>query len=164
MRPGFGLIAGVIVSATLTFAGHAEALSGRASVIDGDSIVILGERIRILDIDAPESAQFCFKKSEAFEDSAWHCGREAALALSDWLGQQIVTCDTTGRGVRKGWLARCTAAGQDIAEWLAANGWAVPYRNCKCDSVRDASHDARAAQLGIWSSAFTPPWEWRKAH
>ena len=36
-------------------AAHAEVIAGRASVIDGDTLEIHGERIRILDIDAPES-------------------------------------------------------------------------------------------------------------
>ena len=33
--------------------------TGRASVIDGDTIEIRGERIRLNAIDAPESAQLC---------------------------------------------------------------------------------------------------------
>jgi endonuclease YncB( thermonuclease family) len=37
----------------------AHPLTGRASVTDGDTIEIHGERIRILDIDAPESRQTC---------------------------------------------------------------------------------------------------------
>ena len=69
----------------------------------------------------------------------------------------------TGQGVRKSWLARCSVGGQDLAQWLAANGWAVPAPDCKCDVVRSASDHAKAAGLGIWSSAFTMPWEWRAA-
>jgi endonuclease YncB( thermonuclease family) len=123
-------------------------------VIDGDTIEIHGERIRILDIDAPESAQFCFKKTENLDGGAWPCGQQAALALSDWVGEQTVTCETTNKDMYKRWLARCAVAGQDVAEWVAPNGWAVPYRDCKCDVIRDAVHRARAAQLGIWSSAL----------
>ena len=40
-------------------AAHAETIAGRATVIDGDTLEIHGERIRILDIDAPEKDQFC---------------------------------------------------------------------------------------------------------
>jgi endonuclease YncB( thermonuclease family) len=85
---------------------------------------------------------------------AWPCGQQAALALSDWVGEQTVTCETTNKDMYKRWLARCAVAGQDVAEWVAPNGWAVPYRDCKCDVIRDAVHRARAAQLGIWSSAL----------
>jgi endonuclease YncB( thermonuclease family) len=120
-------------------------------------------RIRILDVDAPESGQFCFARSEPIDQGAWHCGRQAARALSEWLGAQRVSCDTTTRGIRKAWLARCSAGGRDLAEWLAANGWAVPAPDCKCDVVRSASDRAKAEGLGIWSSAFTMPWDWRQA-
>lgn len=144
-------------------AADAETLTGRAAIVDGDSIVIGGERVHILDVDAPESAQFCFKKAESLEQGAWHCGQQAAAALSERIGQQRVTCDTLAKGARNGWLARCNVAGQDLAEWLAASGWAVPSHSCKCEVVRSAADRAKAAQLGIWSSAFTMPWDWRNA-
>jgi endonuclease YncB( thermonuclease family) len=46
-------------------------LTGQASIIDGDTIDIHGERIRILDIDAPESRQTCTKP----DGSEWRCGQ-----------------------------------------------------------------------------------------
>jgi endonuclease YncB( thermonuclease family) len=124
----------------------------------------LGERIRILHVDAPERGQLCFKKLQSIDEGAWPCGLQAALALSDWIGEKTVTCETTTQETTdlfRIWLARCVVAGQDVAEWLAARGWAVPDRKCKCDEIRDAAQNARAAQLAIWTSAFTMPWEWR---
>ena len=132
-------------------------------MVDGDSLVVSGVRIRILDVDAPESGQFCFAKGESFDQGAWHCGKRATAALSDRIGEQKVSCDTTGEGVRKGWLARCSVDGEDLAQWLAANGWAVPAPDCECEVVRSAADQAKAEGLGIWSSAFTMPWEWRAA-
>ena len=150
--------------ATSAFAASAErTIAGEAQVLDGDSLVVSGVRIRILDVDAPESGQFCFAKSGPVDQGAWHCGRQAARALSDAIGDQEVSCDVTGQGIRKAWLARCSVAGQDLAQWLAANGWAVPAPDCKCEVVRSASDQARAEGIGIWSSAFTMPWDWRKA-
>jgi endonuclease YncB( thermonuclease family) len=144
----------------MTSAANAETITGRASVIDGDTIDIHGDRIRILDIDAPESRQTC----QGQDGAKWRCGQKAALALSDWIGQQTVTCDTTKKDIYKRWLARCTVAGQDVAQWLALNGWAVPYRDCHCEVVRAASKGAELAKRGIWSSAFMMPWDWRKAN
>jgi len=161
------LSAVAIVLLLASSAANAETIAGRATVVDGDTLEIHGERIRILDIDARESGQFCFKKLQSLEEGAWPCGLQAALALSHWIGEQTVTCETTTKGtteVFQTWLARCAVAGQDLAEWLAASGWAVPDRKCKCDAIRDAAHNARAAQLAIWTSAFTLPWEWRAAH
>lgn len=109
-------------------AGTERTVAGEAQVIDGDSLVVSGVRIRILDVDAPESGQFCFAKAEPLDQGAWHCGRQAARALTEEIGDQKVSCDMTGQGIRKSWLARCAVGGRDLAEWLAANGWAVPAR------------------------------------
>jgi endonuclease YncB( thermonuclease family) len=80
-----------------TSAASADTIAGHASVIDGDTIDIRDERIRILDVDAPESAQFCFRRTESLDAGAWPCGRQAALALSNWIGEQIVTCETASK-------------------------------------------------------------------
>ncbi len=141
-------------------AAASDELTGRASVIDGDTLEIHGERIRILDIDTPESRQTCTRPDGA----KWRCGQKASLALANWIGARTVTCDSTGKDRYGRWLARCTVGGADIAEWLAESGWAVPYRDCKCEVVRSASGRAKAAGAGIWSSNFEMPWEWRKAN
>jgi endonuclease YncB( thermonuclease family) len=130
---------------------------GRASVIDGDTIDIHGERIRILDIDAPESGQSCTKPG----GEEWRCGQKAALALSNWIGSQTVACATTGKDIYDRWLARCTVGSANMGEWLAVNGWVVPYRDCHCEVIREAAARAKAAGVGIWSSEFQMPWEWR---
>lgn len=147
----------VLLFALASSAASAETIASRASVIDGDTIEIRGERIRILDVDALESAQPCTGP----DGSEWRCGQQAALALSDWIAARIVTCETAGKDKYNRWLARCTVSGQDVAAWLAANGWAVPYRNCKCEVVRDAADRAKAGKLNIWSGTFMMPWEWR---
>ena len=46
---------GIGVTASMS----APAIQGTASVIDGDTIEIHGERIRLDAIDAPESSQLC---------------------------------------------------------------------------------------------------------
>jgi endonuclease YncB( thermonuclease family) len=152
-------LAALILTLTAT-AAHAETIAGRASVIDGDTLEIHGERIRILDIDAPESRQPCIRP----DGSQWRCGQQAALALADWIGARAVTCETDRRDRYKRHLARCGVAGQDIAEWLASNGWAVPYRDCRCETIRGAVDRAKAQQLGIWSGDVMAPWQWRKGN
>jgi endonuclease YncB( thermonuclease family) len=145
--------------AEMAAAASPNMLEGRAIVIDGDTIEIHGERVRILDIDAPESRQTC----TAQDGSEWRCGQKAALALSDWIGAKPVTCATTEKDQYGRWLSRCSVDGADMAGWLARYGWAVPYRDCKCEVVRTASDAARNEQAGIWTAEFQMPWEWRAA-
>jgi endonuclease YncB( thermonuclease family) len=139
-------------------AAHADTIAGRASIIDADTLDIHGERIRILDVDAPESRQTCTDQA----GKAWRCGQEAALALADWIGQQPVTCERTRKDRYRRWLASCSVGGMDLATWLAGRGWAAPYRDCICKNVRDASEFARKQRAGIWAGTFMVPWEWRQ--
>jgi endonuclease YncB( thermonuclease family) len=139
-------------------AANAETIAGRASIIDADTLEIHGQRIRILDVDAPESRQTC-TRADGLE---WRCGQQAALALADWIGVRPVTCETARKDRYKRWLGRCSVASIDLAEWLASQGWAVPYKTCKCETIRAASTDAQAGKRGIWSGAFAMPWDWRK--
>jgi endonuclease YncB( thermonuclease family) len=88
-------------------------IAGRASVIDGDTIEIGGQRIRLHGIDAPESAQLCDLNGHAYR-----CGQQAALALADKFGEKTVRCaekdvDRYGRTV-----AVCFVGGEDINRWM----------------------------------------------
>ncbi|WP_227440919.1 thermonuclease family protein [Methylobacterium sp. W2] len=67
----------------------AEPITGRASVVDGDTLDIGGTRIRLHGIDAPESGQLCHRRS----GEAFRCGQAAALALADRIGSATVSCD-----------------------------------------------------------------------
>ena len=71
----------------------AEPLVGNASVIDGDTIEIHGQRIRLHGIDAPESRQECSRP----DGTSWRCGQQAALALSDRIARSVVHCDARRR-------------------------------------------------------------------
>jgi endonuclease YncB( thermonuclease family) len=150
------LILGSALSLTASVA-LAEDIVGPASIVDADTFDLAGKRIRVLDIDAPEPRQLCTQQN----GEQWRCGQQAANALADWIGQRNVLCMTTKKDKYKRWLARCTVDGADIAEWLAAQGWGVPYRDCKCEVVRNAAERAQHNKLGIWSGEFQMPWEWR---
>jgi endonuclease YncB( thermonuclease family) len=145
----------VILLAALTPAAHAD-VAGRTSVIDGDTIEIHGQRIRLFGIDAPESAQLCLTG-----DKRWRCGQQAALALDDKIAGRPVECAEKDRDQYGRIVAVCRAGDQDLNGWLVTEGWALAYRQFSTDYV-DEEEAARAAGKGIWRGTFVPPWDWRR--
>lgn len=137
----------------------AETLTGRASVIDGDTLEISGQRIRLHAIDAPESGQACFDA----KGKPWRCGTMAARTMDDLAGGKTLACtprdvDRYGRVV-----AVCFAGKTDVGRALVRAGLAMAYRRYGEDYV-DAEQDARAARRGMWAGPFDWPWDWRKTH
>ena len=80
------LAAMVVVSALGAADARSQTIQGVASVIDGDTIEIHGNRIRIHGIDAPESNQICRTRA----GQSWRCGQQAANALADRLGRSSI--------------------------------------------------------------------------
>jgi endonuclease YncB( thermonuclease family) len=134
-------------------------LVGVASVIDGDTIEIHGQRIRLHGIDAPESSQTCLDA----DGQKWRCGQRAALALQDLIGRRTVTCDERDVDRYGRVVGRCLVDEIDINEWLVAEGLALAYRHYSMDYVA-AEATARAARRGMWAGTFEPPWDWRHRH
>ena len=137
--------------------GQVDSIHGVASVVDGDTLEIRDIRIRLHGVDAPESSQTCTDQ----QGNGWRCGQQAALALSDRIGRQSVSCsekdvDRYGRVV-----AECFMSGDSLNRWLVREGWAVAYRQYSTDYVAD-EEAAREAARGIWASRFDMPWDWRK--
>jgi endonuclease YncB( thermonuclease family) len=135
-----------------------DTIAGVATVRDGDTVEIHGQRIRLYGIDAPEGRQVCRR-----DGRDWRCGQAAAHALADHIGRRPLTCRPryTDRYERP--VAVCRVAGEDVGAWLVREGWALAYRRYGTDYVADEAA-AKAARRGVWSATFTPPWEWREEH
>ncbi len=98
-------------------------MTGQASVIDGDTIEIHGQRIRLHGIDAPESGQLC-----CIDGKRWRCGEDAANVLADLIDRRPVTCQERDRDRYGRVVAVCRVAGEDLGAWLVGNGLALAYR------------------------------------
>ncbi len=131
-------------------------ITGQARVIDGDTLDIDGQRIRLYGIDAPESRQLCRKDGER-----WRCGKDATSALKAFLGSRPVSCEELDRDRYRRIVAKCAVDGVDVGEWMVSQGWAVAYYQYSYEYSR-AEQRAKSARLGIWASRFVLPWEWRK--
>ena len=136
-----------------------DRIIGVASVVDGDTIEIHDQRIRLFGIDAPESSQLCVRPT----GERWRCGQQASFALADRISRATVSCqprdlDRYGRIV-----AVCFNGNEDLNRWMVATGWAVAFRRYSLDYVA-AEAAARQSQANIWSGNFAMPWEWRARH
>ena len=131
-------------------------ISGIARVIDADTIEVLGQRIRLHGIDAPEAKQTC--KRNGVE---WRCGRDATRALYNKISKKPVRCEGQDRDRYGRVVAKCFFAGTDINEWLVQQGWAVAYVRYSRDYV-GAEAFAKSERRGIWAGAFVEPRKWRR--
>ena len=130
-------------------------VSGVASVIDGDTVEIHGQRIRLYGIDAPEASQPC-----DLDGKPWRCGQVSANALAEYIARRPVTCEPRDRDRYGRLVAACSVAGANISAWMVSEGWAVAYEEYSQDFVADEA-TAHAAKRGIWRSSFIMPWKWR---
>ena len=132
-------------------------LAGHHRVIDGDTIEIAGERIRLHGIDAPESEQKCTAGGKE-----WACGQEATFALARIIETHWVTCKGNKRDRVGRLMAVCYAGPYDLNAKVVREGWALAYRRDSMDYV-DEETAARNAGRGVWRGEFMPPWEWRRS-
>ncbi len=133
----------------------AAELSGRPTVIDGETLEVAGRRVRLTGIDAPEPTQVCRRAGRDID-----CGVIATAQLKDITAGATVACRSDGLEHAGLPGARCTAAGYDLAYGMVYAGWALadPGQPSRYATVEA---EARAAGRGIWRYRFVPPWEWR---
>jgi endonuclease YncB( thermonuclease family) len=151
------MVAVIFAALLLPSSGRVDAdMVGEARIIDGDTVEIAGERIRLHGIDAPESRQTCSVVGEE-----WRCGESATLALVDETTGQPLTCKGNKRDRYGRLIAVCYAGSEDLNAWMVREGWAVAYRRYSKDYV-DEEAEARDAGNGVWRGEFMLPWKWRQ--
>ncbi len=137
---------------------QSEPVAGVASVIDGDTLEIHGQRVRLFGIDAPEGGQPC----ETAQGERWRCGRDAAIALADLIGRAPIQCDPQDIDRYGRVVAVCYQGDLNIGAEMVRAGWAVAYRRYSRAYVRDEDA-ARLAGRGLWAGVFQMPWDWRRS-
>lgn len=139
---------------------HAAEISGVPEITDGDTVVIGTTTLRLLDMDAPESDQFCLNKNS----EPWNCGIDAREALKKMAGGKAWTCQTTRKDDHgKRWLASCFDGQENISQLMVRDGWAMSPTHKGYSHRFDADEQtAREAQAGLWAGAFIAPWDWRR--
>lgn len=153
----------VVLSAAAVHADRHEAtqsptsFAGQAVVVDGDTIDVGGQRIRLEGIDAPEVAQVC----QRADGRDWPCGRVAVKALKALIGSNEVVCDSAGADKYGRVLAICFADGRDLNASMVTAGLAWAFvRYSQTYAGEEAI--ARKALVGVWSGTAQAPWDFRQ--
>jgi endonuclease YncB( thermonuclease family) len=138
----------------------ANELTGRAVVVDGDTLEIEGKTVNLFGIDAPEFVQFC-----EMDQFALPCGQRVATFLAVHIGDRVVHCSRHESSQINGLFAVCKVGDEDLAQWLVSNGHALAYRKYSDDYV-SAEREARERRSNLWRwpRSFVPPWQWREQH
>ena len=131
-------------------------LADNLKIIDGDTIVINGEKIRFFGIDAPELKQTCL-----LGDQKVNCGMNAKKLLVEKIGSAIPICISKGKDVYKRTLAECFVNGESLSRFLVRSGYAFAYRKYSDKFIRDEEF-AKENKLGMWAMTFKYPWDFRK--
>jgi endonuclease YncB( thermonuclease family) len=131
-------------------------LTGYAKIVDGDTIVVARELVRLHGLDAPELDQTFWWRGERIACGMMAMAALEALTAGIQLRCQAVERDRHGRLVAKVF----SSDGDDIGRRLVLAGWALAYRQYSSDYV-DAEAEARKAKRGMWRGTFAKPWEWR---
>jgi endonuclease YncB( thermonuclease family) len=147
----------IAVLLLLSPSSYANEVEGLARVVDGDTLVIGKQRIRLHGIDAPEQKQLCRKK----ENFDWACGQAATQALKQKIASQSVKCIGKTYDRYKRLIAVCYLGKTDLNRWMVRNGLSVAYRRYSKDYITEEKY-AQNQKNGIWNSEFQMPWTWRK--
>jgi len=125
-------------------------------VVDGDTIVLNGEKIRFTGIDTPELKQTCMKG-----DQELNCGMTAKMLLIKKIGNNIPECIREGKDVYNRTLAECFVNGESLSSFLVRSGYAFAYRKYSKKFIKDEEF-SKANKLGMWAMIFQYPWDFRK--
>ena len=129
--------------------------AGNLKIVDGDTIVLNGEKIRFSGIDTPELKQTCIK-----DDRKIFCGMLAKMILVKKIGNEIPNCKKEGVDVYKRVLAECFVNGESLSSFLVRSGYALAYRKYSKKFIKDEEF-AKENKLGMWSMQFEYPWRFR---
>lgn len=136
-RPNYGPVTGEVKGA------------GRA--IDGDSLFVGRDEVRLQGIDAPEGKQTCTR-----DGASWDCGNAARDELRRLIGKDVVVCSAVERDKHGRVLGHCSAGGRDLNAGMVSAGLAVAYGGY----LREQG-EAKSRRRGLWSGEFEQPRDWR---
>jgi len=138
-----------------------SAITNNIRIVDGDTIVLDGIKIRLKGIDAPESKQECISYSGAKKRTKIPCGEMATTELKAIIGKNKINCSNEGKDIYNRQLSYCYAGDFNINEEMVRRGYAVAEvkydKSCKLDEKI-----AKSTKEGLWAGEFEDPEKWRR--
>ena len=150
MKKFLGILILGLLTCNISFADNLK-------IIDGDTIILNGEKIRFSGIDTPELKQTCLK-----DDQEVPCGMTAKRLLAEKIGNTTIECISEGKDTYKRTLAECFVSGESLSKFLVRSGYAFAYRKYSTKFIKDEEF-AKANKLGMWAMMFQYPWDFRKS-
>jgi len=148
----------IVWTLALIFVTYNISFADDLKIIDGDTIVLNGEKIRFSGIDTPELKQSCMKGDQEVE-----CGLFAKILLVKKIGNNTPKCISEGEDVYKRTLAECFVNDESLSKFLVRSGYAFAYRKYSDKFIKDEEF-AKFNKLGMWSMTFQYPWDFRRTY
>ena len=132
-------------------------------VLDGDTIILNGEKIRFSGIDTPES-YYRGKKQICYDGNIKIFWREISKkVLINKIASNEVSCIKEKKPDRyKRILAECFVNNESLSKYLVRNGYAFDYAYYSKKKFAKDEQYAKKNKLGFWKIEFDYPWIWRK--
>jgi len=125
-------------------------------IVDGDTIHIGNIKYRLFGIDAPEISQQCKKDNKTIL-----CGVDAKKMLENKIGKETPKCISQTKDKYNRVVAECFIQSENLSSYMVRSGYAVAYRKYSSKFVEDEKY-AKNNKLGIWSTKFQNPEEFRR--
>jgi endonuclease YncB( thermonuclease family) len=152
------LVVGLTIASSLVLASD-QVVRGSAKVLDGDTIVVARQHVRLLGIDAPEDGQTCEAAGQE-----WPCGDAAGTALSKLTAEHEVVCRAPARDRYRRLLGTCFVGDLNLNAEMVRLGYALPWiprGGVPGPDYGAEAKEARSARRGMWRGQFVEPWVWR---
>ncbi|MDB6454151.1 thermonuclease family protein [Falsirhodobacter sp. 20TX0035] len=135
--------------------------AGKARVVDGDTLHVAGERIRLVGLDACEMGQPATHANRQIDCGAWATEQ---MELLIGAGRQV-HCESEGRDRYDRPLAICFAGQRNLNLAMLRGSYAFLYGGSRQpDDYRQAEQEAQDAKRGLWIfTDVSDPYDYRKS-
>jgi endonuclease YncB( thermonuclease family) len=138
----------LVILVLSTIPAYASEIKGTVKVINGNTLEIGRQKIRLYGVSTPDSSQICLQSNGEPKS----CVEQARLKLSEYTKKKTVNCAPKAKdnsASNESIVAVCHRDQTDLNKWLVLQGLALADRKYGLDYI-DAEDQARSNKAGIW--------------